>query len=76
MSEKALEIAQENGKLNQVEVIWKRSDLLSALHEENFSVRFPFFIANLPYIKTGDPLVGEDVRLEDPEIALYGGDET
>ncbi len=71
-SEKALTVAEENGKALKMEdrVTWRRGDYLTALEEGEL---FDGILTNPPYIPTGDIRgLAEEVRHE-PMNALDGG---
>lgn len=72
ISEKALALAEENGKTLKMDdrVTWRRGDYLTALEEEEL---FDGILTNPPYIPTGDIRgLAEEVRHE-PMNALDGG---
>ena len=72
ISEKALEVAEENGKTLKMDdrVTWRRGDYLTALEEGEL---FDGILTNPPYIPTGDIRgLAEEVRHE-PMNALDGG---
>lgn len=72
ISEKALAVAEENGKNLKMDdrVTWRRGDYLTALEEEEL---FDGILTNPPYIPTGDIRgLAEEVRHE-PMNALDGG---
>lgn len=72
ISEKALALAEENGKNLKMDdrVIWRRGDYLTALEEGEL---FDGILTNPPYIPTGDIRgLAEEVRHE-PMNALDGG---
>lgn len=72
ISEKALEMAEENGKNLKMDdrVTWRRGDYLTALEEGEL---FDGILTNPPYIPTGDIRgLAEEVRHE-PMNALDGG---
>lgn len=72
ISEKALTVAEENGKALKMEdrVTWRRGDYLTALEEGEL---FDGILTNPPYIPTGDIRgLAEEVRHE-PMNALDGG---
>lgn len=69
ISEKALEVAEKNSKLNQTEVKFIKSDLFENIKEKDFDI----IISNPPYIKTEViPTLSKQVRSE-PMLALDGG---
>ena len=66
ISEKALEIARKNAKIQNIEVNFINSNLL-----ENITFTPDIIVANLPYVdKDWDWLDKESLK-EDPDIALY-----
>ena len=72
ISEKALAVAEENGKTFKMDdrVTWRRGDYLTALEEREL---FDGILTNPPYIPTGDIRgLAEEVRHE-PMNALDGG---
>lgn len=72
ISEKALALAEENGKNLKMDdrVTWRRGDYLTALEEGEL---FDGILTNPPYIPTGDiRVLAEEVRHE-PMNALDGG---
>lgn len=72
ISEKALTVAEENGKTLKMDdrVTWRRGDYLTALEEGEL---FDGILTNPPYIPTGDIRgLAEEVRHE-PMNALDGG---
>lgn len=72
ISEKALALAEENGKNLKMDdrVTWRRGDYLTALEEGEL---FDGILTNPPYIPTGDIRgLAEEVRYE-PMNALDGG---
>lgn len=71
ISEKALELAKENAKLNSVEIEFIQSDMFSALDNGQ---KFDVIISNPPYIKTQDmQSLQKEVKDFEPSIALDGG---
>lgn len=71
VSEKALEIAKQNAKLNQVDITFIKSDLF-----ENISdLKADIIVSNPPYIETAeiDKLMPE-VKEFEPILALDGGE--
>ena len=68
VSSEALEVARNNGILNEVEVQWMESDLFTNIDES-----YDLIISNPPYIQTS--VIGEleaEVKLHDPMLALDG----
>jgi release factor glutamine methyltransferase len=73
ISEKALEIAQKNAEIHQVQnrLQFLKSDLFSVL---NSGEKFDLIISNPPYIPSRDIEVLEpEVRIYEPRTALDGG---
>ena len=71
ISEKALEVAKHNAKLNGVNVVFKKSNIFSSISKLN---KFDVIVSNPPYIPTAD--IGgldEEVKRFDPILALDGG---
>lgn len=68
ISTKALEVARENARLNDVEINFVQSNLF-----ENIEGKFNIIVSNPPYIPTKviDGLM-EEVRVHEPMIALDG----
>ena len=66
-SEKALEVAKENAKNLEAEVIVLKNDML-----DNINDKFNIIISNPPYIKT-DEEIEDIVKDNEPHMALYGG---
>lgn len=68
ISDKALEVARENGRSNDADVEFIQSDLF-----ENISDKFDVIISNPPYIETAvvETLM-EEVREHEPMLALDG----
>lgn len=71
ISEKALEVAEKNSKLNQTEINFIKSDLFENIAENNFDI----IVSNPPYIRTETiKTLSKQVRQE-PILALDGGDD-
>ena len=72
ISDKALELAQENTKLNELEnrILWLKNDLLEGFAEASADA----IVANLPYIATADwKALSPSVRDYEPQSALDSG---
>jgi len=68
ISDKALEVAQNNAELNNVKIILKKSNLF-----ENIVEKFDIIVSNPPYIATDTiPTLSKEVQNE-PVLALDGG---
>ena len=65
ISEKALEVAKENAKLNNVNIDFILSDLFS-----NVKGKFDVIISNPPYIAYNEK-IDEKVKNNEPHLALY-----
>ena len=71
LSDAAIMLAQENARLNDVNVTFVQSDLFS-----NVRGRFNIIVCNPPYIKSGEiPYIQKEVREYEPRVALDGGDD-
>lgn len=70
ISEKALKIAQENSRLNNVsdKVIFLQGDMFEPLAGK---AGFSLIASNPPYISPDDPYIDESVRMYEPHTALY-----
>lgn len=72
ISEKALDLAKENAKLNDANVEFIQSDMFSALSNKKFDV----ILSNPPYVKKTDlSLLQREVKDFEPILALDGGDD-
>jgi release factor glutamine methyltransferase len=72
LSERALAIAQENARRNQVagQIHFVQGDLLEAVIGEVFDV----IVSNPPYVPIGDRAsLSVEVREHEPALALFGG---
>lgn len=68
ISEKALEVAQENNSLNNANVTFIQSDLFT-----NVTGRYDIIVSNPPYIRTDEiPELMEEVKSHEPVMALDG----
>ncbi len=65
ISDKALEVAKENARLNNVEINYIKSDIFS-----NIKNRYDCIISNPPYL-TKDDYIMDIVKNNEPHIALY-----
>jgi release factor glutamine methyltransferase len=71
ISKQALLVAKENAKLNDVNIMFERSDLF-----ENVKGTFDVIVSNPPYIRTGEiPHLMPEVRSFEPYEALDGGED-
>ena len=71
ISEKALQIAQENAQKHHAVVDFYQSDLLENLAND---AKFNLIIANLPYVDRNWDWLGPELDFE-PQTALYAADE-
>ncbi len=70
ISIRALQVAKQNAKTNDVEINFIQSDMF-----DNIDGKFDIIISNPPYIDTNEiGLLDEEVKKYDPKIALDGGD--
>lgn len=68
ISEKALEVAQENNRLNNANVTFIQSDLFT-----NVTGKYDIIVSNPPYIRTDEiPKLMEEVKMHEPVMALDG----
>lgn len=68
ISEKALEVAQENNRFNNANVTFIQSDLFT-----NVTGRYDIIVSNAPYIRTDEiPKLMEEVKSHEPVMALDG----
>jgi release factor glutamine methyltransferase len=70
VSADALAVARANADRLGLEVSFTESDLLGAVDGPLDAV-----LSNPPYVRIGDPSVMPDVRMHEPDLALYGGPE-
>lgn len=72
----ALEIAQKNADTHRISVDFQTGDLLSgyliSFSHDDISEEEVLIVANLPYIGEHEA-IGDDVRADDPHLALFGG---
>lgn len=71
ISEEALSLAKENGKLNGVEIEWIQGDLLTPFHGRLADM----VVCNPPYLSSKEYIEADpSVRNFEPELALLGGE--
>ena len=68
ISEKALDIARENGETLHAEVNWLHANGAAGIAETGFDL----IVSNPPYVGRGDDLPME-IRAFEPDVALYAG---
>lgn len=68
ISQKALEVAKENAIINNTDINFIKSDILS-----NINKKYDIIISNPPYIKE-DEIIMDIVKNNEPHIALYAKD--
>lgn len=69
VSEKALELAEENAKINQANVNFIKSDMFN-----NIDGKFDVIVSNPPYIRSDEILeLQKEVKNFEPRLALDGG---
>lgn len=71
ISAEALKVAQENAKLNGVNVAFFESDLFDKLPQEKYDI----IVSNPPYIAIDEMENLESEVLKEPHQALYGGED-
>ncbi len=71
LSDAAIMLAEENAKLNDVNVTFVQSDMFT-----NVRGRYNIIVCNPPYIKSGEiPFIQKEVREHEPRVALDGGED-
>lgn len=66
----ALSLARKNAKLNNVDIVYKRSDVLKGLTDTR---KFSVLVSNPPYVRLGEE-VTPNTKYE-PKMALYPGED-
>lgn len=78
ISPAALEVAKKNADTHHISVDFQVGNLLSGyltpIDPESVSEKELLIVANLPYIGLYET-IGDDVRTDDPHLALFGGGE-
>ncbi len=70
ISSKALELARENGKLNNTDIVFLESDILKKSIE--IEGKFDIIVSNPPYIRQKEKeLMSKNVLEYEPELALF-----
>jgi len=69
ISKKALDVARENARINDVDITFIQSDLF-----ENIEGKFDIIISNPPYIDFSEK-IDEKVRKYEPHLALFAKEE-
>lgn len=71
VSDAAIMLAQENARLNGVNVHFVLSDLFEKIYG-----KYNIIVCNPPYVKSGEiPVLQREVREHEPRIALDGGED-
>lgn len=73
VSGKALEIAKQNAKKYDLELIFLESNLLEHPDAQTFAKTCDVLVANLPYLPLNDKKTVSTEVLHDPDLALYAG---
>ena len=70
-SAKAIKVAKKNAEIHQVK---KKINFLNIDVDKFFSNKYDIIVSNPPYIKNNELLsLDEDVKLNEPKLALFGG---
>ena len=70
-SKKAIKVAKKNAEIHQVK---KKINFLNIDVDKFFSNKYDIIVSNPPYIKNNELLsLDEDVKLNEPKLALFGG---
>ena len=72
ISDKALKVAKENAKLNDVEIQAIRSDLFEKL---DTNTKYDIIVSNPPYIRSDEILTLQQEVKNEPILALDGGED-
>jgi release factor glutamine methyltransferase len=79
LSRKALSVAEQNAKLNQLDVVWMQGDLLDipAINEQlGYKTGFDLVVSNPPYVRQSEKRLMEDQVLNyEPSQALFVDDQ-
>ena len=71
IDEKALDVAKENNKLNKTNVTFYKSNLFTEISLTEFDM----IVSNPPYISSSEMRSLEKDVLNEPKLALFGGDD-
>jgi len=72
LSAAALGVAEQNAKLNKVDLLFLQGDLLAPVVSEQFEI----VVSNPPYVPTTDrETLAVEVRDHEPALALFAGDD-
>jgi release factor glutamine methyltransferase len=70
LSEEALDIARRNACALDVDVTWRRMDILA--HDQELPVGLDLVVSNPPYVpRSEEASLDEHVRLHEPHLALF-----
>lgn len=73
ISEKALEVAQRNAMLNNVEIKLVKADILAL---KSLEIKFDVIVSNPPYIRNSEKKeIRNNVKNHEPDIALFVSNE-
>lgn len=70
ISKKVLKVAKKNQKLHNTNVTFIKTDLY-----QNIQDKFDVIISNPPYIKENSKTIEEQVKKNEPHLALFGGED-
>lgn len=76
VSEKALEVARENARLNQVDITFLKNDILALEPALELKLVFDIIVSNPPYVKELEKeSIKNNVKEHEPSLALFVPDE-
>ncbi|WP_318345379.1 peptide chain release factor N(5)-glutamine methyltransferase [Flagellimonas baculiformis] len=75
VSEKALEVARENARLNQVDITFLKNDILAAELELELELELDIIVSNPPYVRELEKEeMKNNVKDHEPSLALFVSD--
>ncbi|WP_418498760.1 peptide chain release factor N(5)-glutamine methyltransferase [Flagellimonas sp.] len=75
VSEKALEVARENARLNQVDITFLKNDILAPELEPEFELKLDIIVSNPPYVRELEKEgMKNNVKDHEPSLALFVSD--